>query len=101
EPDQHQLYSDILTVLRARQIIEGRRQSAAGISYRGLETGRDGAADNFLPMDYALVLSALQQSPQFGRGTAREQPLCIDAVESQFFDALNQQARPDARHKLA
>lgn len=99
--DQRQLYTDILTVLRAKQFLDGRQQTAAGVSYRGLETGTDGATDNFLPMDYALVLSALQQAPEFSSAAALELPLRIDAIESQLFGHLKQQARPDARHKLA
>lgn len=99
--DQHQLYADILGALRARQLLVGRQQSAAGVSYRGLETGQDGGTANFLPMDYALVLSALQQAPEFSSPAALHHPLKIDAIESQLFGHLRQQARPDARHTLA
>jgi hypothetical protein len=99
--DQHQLYIDILGALRNRQFHGGRQQSVTGVSYRGLETGHDGAPANFLPMDYALVLSALQQAPEFSSTTAMNQPLRIDAIEAQLFGQLKAQARPDARHQLA
>lgn len=99
--DQHRLYADILGALRARQFHGGRQQSAAGVSYRGLETGQDGGPANFLPMDYALVLSALQQAPEFSSAAALNHPLKIDAIEAQLFGHLRQQARPDARHTLA
>ena len=99
--DQRQLYSEILSALRSRQAAAGRQQSVSGVSYRGLETGRDGAADNFLPMDYALVLSALQQAPEFNSPASLAQPLKIDAVEARLFGQLKQHARPDARNKLA
>jgi hypothetical protein len=99
--DQHQLYSDILMALRARQPHAGRFEAASGVSYRGLETGADGGADTFLPMDYALVLSALQQAPEFSSSPSLDRPLRIDAVEAQLFGHLKQQARPEARHKLA
>ena len=99
--DQSRLYADILTALRARQPQGGRQQSVSGVSYRGLETGRDGGSDNFLPMDYALVLSALQQAPEFSSPASLAQPLKIDAIEAQLFGHLKQQARPEARNKLA
>ena len=98
--DQHQLYSDILSAMRARQPAQGRYESASGVSYRGLETGQDGEANNFLPMDYALVLSALQQAPEFSSAASLTHPLRIDAVEAQLFGHLKQQAKADARHKL-
>jgi len=99
--DQRQLYSEILTALRGRQPEGVRQQSVSGVSYRGLETGTDGGTDNFLPMDYALVLSALQQAPEFNSPASLAQPLKIDAIEAQLFGQLKQQARPDARNKLA
>src|SRR5690606_24740580 len=75
-------------------------RTATGVSYQQLTTGRDGEPGNFLPLDYALVLSALQQGPEFGSATALLRPLAIDAVEERLFRQLGRQARPDARHRL-
>lgn len=99
--DQRQLYSEILGALQARHFPGGRLQSASGVSYKGLETARDGAPDNFLPMDYALVLSALQQAPEFSSAASLTHPLKIDDVEARLFGQLKQQSSADSRNKLA
>ena len=77
-----------------------RSQSVSGAGYRGLETGREGDATNFLPMDYALVLSALQQAPEFNSPASLHHPLKIDAVEAQLFGHLSSRRAPMHRHKL-
>lgn len=99
--EQRQLYHSIIEQLRERVGSGPRVGTAGGVSYGGLQAGHDGASENFLPLDYALVLTALQQAPEFNAGVALQRPLAIDRVEQRLFAQLNQQARPDQRHQLA
>jgi hypothetical protein len=78
-----------------------RQQTVGGVGYGGISTGRDGAAENFLPMDFALVLSALQQAPEFSAPGVMRRSLSIDAIEQRLFAALKKRANPDQRHQLA
>lgn len=96
---EHRAYAAVLERLQ-RQRSGPRTHTAAGISYGGLATGREGAAANFQPLDYALVLSALQQSPEFTSGAALLRPLAINAVEDRLFKQLGRQARAEARHQV-
>ncbi len=100
-PEQRQLYNSIIEQLRQRTAQGPRVGTVSGISYGGLQAGRDGAAENFVPLDYALVLTALQQAPEFNATAALQRPLAIDRVEEKLFAQLKQQARPDQRNQLA
>ncbi|HET8711298.1 MAG TPA: DUF1631 family protein, partial [Spongiibacteraceae bacterium] len=97
---QRQLYSSIVEQLRQRTGSGPRVGTMSGVSYAGLQAGRDGAAENFLPLDYALVLTALQQAPEFNAAATLQRPLSIDRVEERLFAQLKQQARPDQRNQL-
>lgn len=97
---RQQLLDAVLGQLRARAGEGARERSLGGISYSGLATGGDDRPENFLPMDYALVLSALQQAPEFSSTAAMLRPLSVDAVEERLFGQLKRQARPEARHRL-
>jgi hypothetical protein len=100
--EQQRLYAAIVDVLRRRWATAGaRQQTAGGVGYGGLGTGRDGAAGNFLPMDLALVLSALQQAPEFSASGVMQRSLPIDVVEQRLFASLRKQASPEKRHQLA
>ena len=99
-PEQRQLYNSIVEQLRQRTGSGPRVGTVSGISYGGLQAGRDGATENFLPLDYALVLTALQQAPEFHAAAVLQRPLAIDRVEQRLFAQLKQQARPDQRHQL-
>ena len=98
--EQRQLYNAIVEQLRQRVGNGPRVGTASGISYGGLQAGRDGAVENFLPLDYALVLSALQQAPEFSAAAALQRPLAIDRVEQRLFAQLSKQAQQDQRHQL-
>lgn len=99
-PEQRQLYNSIVEQLRKRWASGPRVGTVSGISYGGLQAGRDGAAENFVPLDYALVLTALQQAPEFNAAAALQRPLPIDRVEEKLFAQLKQQSRPDQRNQL-
>lgn len=98
--EQRQLYNSIVEKLRQRTASGPRVGTVSGISYGGLQAGRDGAAENFVPLDYALVLTALQQAPEFSTAAALQRPLAIDRVEEKLFTQLKQQARADQRNQL-
>ena len=100
--DQRRLYHSIIDQFRQHTAQSGpRRQTLTGISYAGLQAGRDGARENFQPDDYALILSALQQAPEFHAGAVLQKPMPIDVVEQRLFAQLGKQANPDDRHQLA
>ena len=100
--DQKRLVNSIIAQFRAHTAHTGPRlQTLTGISYGGLQAGRDGAKENFRPDDYALILSALQQAPDFHAEPALQQPLPIAEVEQRLFAQLSQQADPSERHQLA
>jgi hypothetical protein len=98
--EQRQLYQSIVEQLRQRAGSGPRTGTVSGISYAGLQAGSDGASENFLPLDYALVLTALQHAPEFNAGAALQRPLAIDRIEERLFTQLKQQAQPDQRHQL-
>jgi hypothetical protein len=98
--EQRLLYTAIIEQLRQRTGSGPRVGTVSGVSYGGLHAGRDGAAENFLPLDYALVLTALQQAPEFSAGIALQRPLAIDRVEQRLFAQLGKQSQP-GRHQLA
>lgn len=98
--EQRQLYSSIIEQLRQRTASGPRVGTVSGISYGGLQAGLDGAAQNFVPLDYALVLTALQQAPEFNAAAALQRPLAIDRIEEMLFAQLKQQARADQRNQL-
>lgn len=100
DAQQRQLYNSIVDQLRARLGAGPRVQTLSGISYGGLQTGRDGAPENFIALDYALALSGLQQAPEFHAGAAIQRPLPIDAVEKRLFAQLGKQASADQRHQV-
>jgi hypothetical protein len=100
--DQRRLVSSIIEQFRQHTAHSGPRQKTlSGISYGGLQAGRDGARENFQPDDYAMILSALQQAPDLQAGAALEHPLPIAAVEQRLFAQLGKQANPNERHQLA
>jgi hypothetical protein len=100
DAEQRQLYNSIVEQLRARLGTGPRERTVSGISYGGLQSGRDGAPQNFVPLDYALALSGLQQAPEFHAGAAIQRPLPIDVVEQRLFAQLSKQAKPDQRHQV-
>jgi hypothetical protein len=100
--EQQILYTAIVELLRRRWATPGaRQQTAGGVGYGGIGTGRDGAAENFLPMDLVLVLSALQQAPEFSAPGVMQRSLPIDVVEQRLFAGLKKRASPEQRHQLA
>lgn len=95
--NQQQLYDAI----RALQASQGpRTQTAGGVSFGNIATDGSGGADTFSAMDYALALSALQQSAEVINAVVSGRPLSVEAVESKVIEQLTRRAQPDARHKM-
>ncbi|MEE8059450.1 MAG: DUF1631 domain-containing protein [Pseudomonadales bacterium] len=94
---QQELYSAI----RALQSHTGpRTHTAGGVSLGNLATDGSGGADTFSAMDYALTLSAIQQSRAFLSSAALNQPLPAELVEEKLLGQLSQQANKDSHHKM-
>jgi hypothetical protein len=94
---QRQMYSAI----RALQSSHGpRSHTAGGVSLAGIATDGSGGADTFSALDYALALSAIQQSKAFLSAAALSRPLPINAVEEKLFGHLNKQSNKNGQHKM-
>ncbi len=94
---QQELYSSIRSL---QSTIGPRTQTAGGVSFAGVEIDGSGGADTFSAMDYALALSAIQQSKAFLSAAALNRPQAIDTVEKKLFGQLAEQANKDAHHKM-
>lgn len=95
---QRELYSAI----RSLQESKGpRSHSAGGVSFSGIATDGTGGKDTFSSNDYALVLSAIQQSKAFLSAAALNRPLSTEKVEEKLFDVLAHQGSEDAKHKMS
>ena len=92
---------DLYNSIRALQSAVGNRsQTAGGVSFGKVQTnGRDGE-DSFSSMDYALALSAIQQSKAFLSAAALNRPLKAEKVEENFIDQLSKQGDKNSRHKM-
>jgi hypothetical protein len=94
---QHELYSAI----RELQSKTGpRQQTAGGVSFAGVPINGTGGSDTFSDFDYALALSAIQQSNASIVSAARNQPLLAETVEQKLFTQLQSQGSEDGRHKM-
>ena len=95
---QQELYNTI----RALQSQSGpRMHSASGVSFSGLSTGNNNDADIFSPLDFALALSAIQQSRVFLSQAALSQPVATEKNEEKLFAQLSKQADKQGRHKIS
>ena len=95
---QHEMYQAIRSLQRAGGV---RSHTASGISWGGIATDGEGGKDTFAPMDYAMILSAIQQSRDLLLAARAGKPLSIDQVEKLLIDRLQKQARPESQHKIA
>ena len=96
--NQQELYGAI----RALQAAIGpRTKTAGGVSLGGLSTDGSGGADTFSPTDYALVLSAIQQSAGFLSAAATNEPLPAEQVEQQFVSELTQKGEDSTKNKMS
>lgn len=93
----------IFTAIRSLQASTGLRQARdGGANLKGLATdGTAGNTDTFAPIDYALALSAVQQSQEFLQAVARNKPMSAEKVEERVVTQLQKQSHPDAHHKMA
>lgn len=94
---QHELYNAIRSLQSA---IGPRTETAGGVSYQGVATDGSGGADSFSAMDYALALSAIQQSAAFLAAAANNKPLAAEKVEQQLIKQLSQKSEQSSHHKM-
>ena len=95
---QHELYEAIRNL---QSSIGPRTETASGINFGAVATDGSGGSDTFSPIDYALILSAIQQSKAFLNAAAHNQPLSTQKVEERLIKELNSKADKDARHKMS
>ncbi|ARN74735.1 DUF1631 family protein [Oceanicoccus sagamiensis] len=92
---------DLYNSIRALQSAVGNRtQTAGGVSFAGVATDGSGGEDSFSTMDYALALSAIQQSKAFLSAAALNRPLPAEKVEENLIDQLTKQGDENSRHKM-
>ncbi|MEH6910676.1 MAG: DUF1631 domain-containing protein [Oceanicoccus sp.] len=94
---QQELYSAIRELQSSSP---HRTQTAGGVSFSGVPIDGAGGVDTFSSGDYALALSAIQQSKAFLSSAMLNQPLPAEAVEEKLFGQLAKQGDDNARHKM-
>jgi len=94
---QRTLFNAILN-LQAQQGAN-RSETATGVNYSGVAIDGQGQ-ESFSPIDYALALSAMQQSKVFLAAAKLNKTLQIGTVESKLFAQLAHQGNPNSRHKM-
>ena len=96
---QQQLYQAIRSLQMSTT--GPRTQTAGGVSYGKIATdGRVGGADTFSVLDYALALSALQQSAELLNALSKGQTFPAEAVEKKALEQLEQRAKSSKRQKM-
>lgn len=96
---QQELYS---AIRQLQSNLGPRSQTAGGVSFAGIPSnGIDGDGETFSAIDYALALSAVQQSKAFLSAAALNRSASVEKVEEKLFQQLSQQSDPSARHKIS
>ncbi|MFA7552670.1 MAG: DUF1631 family protein [Spongiibacteraceae bacterium] len=93
---QQKLYSAIRNLQLAQST---RTETASGVSFRGISTDGTGT-DSFSAMDYALALTAIQQSRAILSAANMNRPLDIAKIEERLFSHLAKHSNELARHKM-
>ena len=94
--NQRKMYETI----RALQAKMGpRTHTAGGVSFEGIPTDGKGS-EAFAQMDYALALSAVQQSSDILHAVALNRPIPAEKVEKKVVEQLLKQGDDKARHKM-
>ncbi|MGK0498603.1 MAG: hypothetical protein ACJAYG_000234 [Oceanicoccus sp.] len=94
---QQELYDSIRALQSA---LGSRKQTAGGVSFGNLKIDGTGGNDSFAPVDYALALSAIQQSSAFLSAASLNHPMPAATVEAKLIEQLSTQGDPDSRHKM-
>jgi hypothetical protein len=104
QPLEQQVSSNqqqLINAIRSLQKVRGRSGlTAGGVEYGKLQTDGEGGADSFATMDYALALSAIQQSSDFRYSVSVNRPLSADQVEARFVEQMTRQGDQSGRHKM-
>ena len=72
----------------------------SGIDFGRLDISGDGGGDSFEARDYALALTAIQQSQDMLYSASVNRPQDAAVIEQRLVTQLEQQANDDGRHKL-
>lgn len=94
---QQELYSAIRELQSSSP---HRTQTAGGVSFSGVPIDGEGGVDTFSGVDYALALSAIQQSKAFLSSAMLNRALPAETVEEKLFGQLAKQGDDNARHKM-
>jgi hypothetical protein len=94
---QHELYNAIRNFQLSTA---SRTQTANDVDLSGVAVGGDGGTENFSAMDYALILTAIQQSKTILSSAAYGKPLPTQSIETQLFKQLAQQSSEDGQNKI-
>lgn len=93
---------EVYSAIRNLQSRNGpRTHSAGGVDMAGIATDGSGGGDTFGALDYALALTAIQQSKAFLSAANANKPLPVNLVEEQLFGKLADSAQPEAQHKMS
>ncbi|WP_019529524.1 DUF1631 family protein [Dasania marina] len=91
----------MLATIQALQTQLGpRTHTAGGVSLGGIATDGDGSAAAFGQMDYALALSAVQQSTDILQAVSQNRPMPAEQVEKKVVEQLLKQGDDKSRHKM-
>lgn len=77
-----------------------RTHTASGVSLGGIDTDGDASTNAFAEMDYALALSAVQQSSDILHAVAQNRPVAAEQVEKKVVEQLLKQGDEKSRHKM-
>ena len=94
---QRELYNSISALLNQAG---PKTQTSGGVSFGHIGTDGSGGQDSFSAIEFALALSAIQQSKQMLQAAQSRKPVSVDAVEKAFVSQLEQQASEDGHNKM-
>lgn len=75
--------------------------TVGGISLEGVTAENVSAKESFAEMDYALALSAVQQSKDFLQAASLNRPMPAEQVEKKVVEQLKKQGGGQARNKMS
>ncbi|MGK0442436.1 MAG: hypothetical protein ACJA0N_002247 [Pseudohongiellaceae bacterium] len=95
--NQRKMYEAIQAI---QATLGPRTHTAGGVSLGGIATDGDGSAEAFAQMDYALALSAVQQSSDILKAAAQNRPVSAEQVEKKVVQQLQRLGDEKSRHKM-
>lgn len=96
--NQRRMYE---TIKLLQSNIGPRTHTMGGVSLAGIPTDGASAEESFGEMDYALALSAVQQSKEMVQAATTNQAMPAEEVEKKVVDQLLKQGNDKSRHKMS